>query len=273
MSSKREREYARRRYEEYQRRQAERAALRAKRRRQSIVASVAAVGVVAVVLAAFLVVGGGDDDTTAAPGGATATSTAPADACPAPTTPPPATPKQWATAPAADTAKGKTYTMTLKTSCGDVVLSLDGSKAPQAVASTVFLGRNGFYDGTRCHRLTTQGIFVLQCGDPTQTGGGGPGYSYGPVENAPADGVYKAGTVAMARQGEKGDSMGSQFFLVYEDSPIPSDTAGGYTVLGTVTSGLDVVRKVADAGETGGAGDGAPSTPISIDAVTVSPAS
>ncbi len=83
---------------------------------------------------------------------------------------------------------------------------------------------------------------------PGGTGGGGPGYSWGPIENAPTDDVYPAGTIAMARVGNDGASMGSQFFLVYEDSTIPSDSAGGYTVFGHITSGLDVVTTIADAG-------------------------
>ena len=149
-------------------------------------------------------------------------------------------------------AQGVT-TVRLALSCGDVVVELDGDAAPVAVGSFLGLAEAGFYDQTPCHRLTTQGIFVLQCGDPTGTGTGGPGYSYGPVENAPADDVYPAGTVAMARVGGDGESMGSQFFLVYEDSTIPSDAAGGYTVLGRVTEGLEIVRSVAEGGL---AGDG-----------------
>ncbi len=137
------------------------------------------------------------------------------------------------------------------------------------MASFVSLAEKGFFNGTPCHRLVTAGIYVLQCGDPTGTGTGGPGYSFGPVENAPSDNVYPAGTIAMARQGGNGDSQGSQFFLVYKDSTIPSDPAGGYTVFGRITSGLDVVERVAEAGVSGGAGDGTPTTPISIEQVTV----
>ncbi len=160
---------------------------------------------------------------------------------------------------------------TIATSCGDIGISLDGAKAPQAVASFITLAGDGFFAGTPCHRLTTTGIYVLQCGDPTGTGTGGPGYSFGPIENAPTDDVYPAGTIAMARQGGNASSQGSQFFLVYQDSTIPSDAVGGYTVLGTITSGLDVVQRVADAGDddSNGAGDGRPTTPISIEQVTV----
>jgi peptidyl-prolyl cis-trans isomerase B (cyclophilin B) len=138
-------------------------------------------------------------------------------------------------------------------------IELDGMAAPQAVASFVQLSRDGFYDGLTCHRLTTAGIFVLQCGDPVGDGTGGPDYRYGPIENAPADDVYPAGTLAMARQGGNAESMGSQFFIVYDDSTIPSDAAGGYTVLGRVTSGLDaLIEGVVAEGAEDGSTDGAP---------------
>jgi peptidyl-prolyl cis-trans isomerase B (cyclophilin B) len=167
-------------------------------------------------------------------------------------------------------AENRTWTVTLQACSGDteadIVLELDGESAPQAVANFVTLAQAGYFDGTGCHRLTTSGIFVLQCGDPTMTGQGGPGYNFGPIENAPEDDVYPAGTVAMARVGNDGESMGSQFFLVYEDSTIPADTAGGYTVFGTITSGLDFVRAVADAGTAGGESV-APATPVTIEGV------
>ncbi|MFD7022687.1 peptidylprolyl isomerase [Promicromonospora sukumoe] len=168
-------------------------------------------------------------------------------------------------------AEDRTWTVSLQACSGDttadIELELDGAAAPQAVASFVTLAQGGYFDGTGCHRLTTQGIFVLQCGDPTYTGSGSPGYDFGPVENAPADDVYPAGTVAMARRGGDANSMGSQFFLVYEDSTIPSDAAGGYTVFGTITSGLDFVQAVADAGAAGGAPDGEPANPVTIEGV------
>src|SRR5690606_7305206 len=146
-----------------------------------------------------------------------------------------------------------------------VGLELDGAAAPQAVASFVALAQAGFFDATRCHRLTVTGIFVLQCGDPTGTGGGGPAYRYGPIENAPADSMYPAGTLAMARISRDGHSMGSQFFLVYEDSQIPSDSAGGYTVFGHVTHGLDIIRDVAAGGVD--AGGVAPVREVTIDRI------
>ncbi|GAB3170196.1 hypothetical protein GCM10027059_36330 [Myceligenerans halotolerans] len=173
--------------------------------------------------------------------------------------------------PDVDVAEDRTWTVTLHTCATgtdqDITLELDGAAAPQAVASFVTLAADGYFDGTGCHRLTTSGIYVLQCGDPTFTGAGGPGYEFGPIENAPQDDVYPAGTVAMARQGGNGESMGSQFFLVYEDSQIPSDEAGGYTVFGEITSGLDVVRAVADEGVADSATDGAPAGPVTIEGV------
>ncbi|WP_308796634.1 peptidylprolyl isomerase [Agromyces silvae] len=172
--------------------------------------------------------------------------------------------------PSPDLAEDRTWTGELTLNGIPLGVELDGAAAPQAVASTVSLTQSGFYDGVSCHRLTTAGIFVLQCGDPAGDGTGGPGYSYGPVENAPADNVYPAGTLAMARQGGNASSQGSQFFVVYEDSTIPSDQAGGYTVIGRVTSGLDELRTaVIDPGVTGGATDGAPAVPVTIDAFTL----
>jgi peptidyl-prolyl cis-trans isomerase B (cyclophilin B) len=245
----REREQARRRQEKWEQRQAQ---LRARRqRRWSIVGVVLALLVIGVVVWwALSAAQSSETDPGGEPGAA-------------------ATPGSTGehTLPPASAAEGRAWTSSLTTSVGDITLSLDGAAAPQAVASFVALADSGYFDDTSCHRLTTSGIYVLQCGDPTGTGTGDPGYSFGPVENAPSDDVYPAGTVAMARQGGDGESMGSQFFLVYEDSTIPADAAGGYTVFGTITSGLDVVQAVADAGTVDGAGDGSPATPVTIEGV------
>lgn len=157
-------------------------------------------------------------------------------------------------------------------SIADVPLTftLDGAKAPQAVASTVSLINKGFYNGLTCHRLTTEGIYVLQCGDPQGNGSGGPGYYYGPIENSPANNVYPAGTIAMARQGNNATSMGSQFFIVYKDSTIPSDSAGGYTVIGTISTGLSsLIDKVVTPGVSGGKSDGPPAVTTIIQNMTV----
>lgn len=151
-----------------------------------------------------------------------------------------------------------------------VEVELNGLVAPQAVASFVTLAGDGFFDDTQCHRLTTAGIFVLQCGDPEGTGRGGPDYRFGPIENDPADDLYPAGTLAMARVGGDGASMGSQFFIVYEDSVIPSDQAGGYTVFGRVTSGLDeLVTGVVEQGVVDDAGDGQPVAEARISRITI----
>jgi len=147
---------------------------------------------------------------------------------------------------------------------------LDGLAAPQAVASFVSLVQSGFYDGLNCHRLTTEGIFVLQCGDPNGDGTGGPDYRFGPIENPPVDGVYATGVIAMARQGGDGASMGSQFFIVYDESVIPSDAAGGYTVMGRITSGLEsLIAGVVGAGVEGGGADGAPTVPTILTGITI----
>jgi len=267
VTSKREREHARSRQ---QKRQAAEAGGRGRSRTVNLVVGVvAALVVLGVVVAAAFLGDGGPDATQAGvqPSEAAAptagTDAAPADdACP-PGVEPVADPVQLDTVP--PPASG-TWTVSMSTTCGDVVLELDADAAPVGVGSFVGLAQAGFYDATPCHRLTTQGIFVLQCGDPTGTGTGGPGYAYGPVENAPADDVYPAGTVAMARVGGDGESMGSQFFLVYEESTIPSDAAGGYTVLGQITEGLQIVQLVAEGGL---AGDGvAPARATGIISVT-----
>ncbi|MGA1837039.1 peptidylprolyl isomerase [Herbiconiux sp. 11R-BC] len=172
--------------------------------------------------------------------------------------------------PSASVAEDRTWTGTMTIDGAQLGLQLDGAAAPQAVSAFITQAQSGFFNGTSCHRLTTSGLFVLQCGDPTGTGTGGPGYSYGPVENAPADNVYPAGTLAMARQSGNGYSMGSQFFIVYQDTTLPTDAAGGYTVLGTVTSGLDALQSAVIAqGVAGGATDGKPVAPAVISSVTV----
>lgn len=146
-------------------------------------------------------------------------------------------------------------------------IELDGAAAPQAVANFVSLAQEGFFEGIACHRLVNAGIFVLQCGDPDGTGGGGPGYDWGPIENAPADDFYPTGTLAMARVGDKPFSMGSQFFIVYADSSIPSDSAGGYSVFGRVTGGLEGLAEVLAAGVAGGGSDGRPALESKIGAI------
>ncbi|GAA2260775.1 peptidyl-prolyl cis-trans isomerase [Streptomyces ruber] len=171
--------------------------------------------------------------------------------------------------------KSATYTMDLRTTCGDISIAMDASKAPHTVNSFDFLVGKGYLDHTKCHRLTTAGIYVLQCGDPEGTGMGGPGYTI-PDENLKDErlkgDVYPAGTVAMANQynaqsGEGRNSGGSQFFLVYQDSQLPAN----YTPFGTISeSGMKVLQKIAEAGENSGMGDGAPNATVVINKATVS---
>ena len=196
-----------------------------------------------------------DPSTTAAssPSGPTTDCTYPEDGSqPAKEVDPPSS-----EAPASDEA-----TVTLATSAGDIETTLDQKAAPCTVHSFVSLAEQGYFDDTSCHRLTTQAIYVLQCGDPTGTGSGGPGYSF--ADELSGDETYPAGTIAMANVGP--DTNGSQFFLVYQDTQLPPS----YTVFGTVDdAGLDVVRTVADAGVQGGAPDGPPATEVVIESVTV----
>ena len=171
--------------------------------------------------------------------------------------------------PSADLAENRTWSGAIEIGNEKLDISLDGTKAPQAVAYFVSLAKSGFYKDICCHRLTTEGIYVLQCGDPNGDGTGGPGYSWGPIENAPADNVYKKGVLAMARQGNNASSMGSQFFIVYKDSVIPSDSAGGYTVFGNVNSGLEAVAAIAKKGVAGGGYDGIPNAKPKLTSITV----
>jgi peptidyl-prolyl cis-trans isomerase B (cyclophilin B) len=153
-------------------------------------------------------------------------------------------------------------TATIVTSQGTLAIKLNAAAAPCTVNSFVYLASKGYFNGTSCHRLTTAGIFVLQCGDPTGTGSGGPGYSFADENLTGA--TYPAATVAMANAGP--GTNGSQFFLVYQDTTL----APSYTPFGTITSGLDVVTKVAAAGTADGSQDGKPKLPVQITSVTVS---
>lgn len=168
------------------------------------------------------------------------------------------------------TAKGETWTATLTTNCGDIVMDLDGAKAPQAVASFIQLAKADYWINSPCHRLGIgDGFKLLQCGDPTGGGQGTPGYGFG-VENAPKDGKYTRGQIAMARTQDPKKGNGGQFFIINGDTSLPDPN--GYTVFGTVTKGLDIVDKVAAAGvQPGGESEtiGAPVAPISILRVAV----
>jgi len=171
-------------------------------------------------------------------------------------------PKKIATPKKALTTFPKKFT--LVTNCGNIVITTVGAKAPFAMTSIAALANGGYYDNSLCHRLTTQGLFVLQCGDPTATGRGGPQFTF-PDENLPANTAnnYPAGSVAMANSGP--NTNGSQFFLVYANTTL----APSYTIWGTITSGLDIVKAIAKAGAAGGAPDGKPAKTIAIQKVLV----
>ena len=179
------------------------------------------------------------------------------------------TDKRSGTLPDKKTAAGKTFIATVATNCGVITMELNGTKAPQTVASFLGLAKSGYWVDSPCHRLTTasDGIFVLQCGDPTGTGSGTPGYGFG-VENPPADSIYPAGALAMARSTDP-KSNGGQFFVVYKQTMIKDAT--GYSIFGKITSGMDIVDRVAAAGAAPADANQntAPLQPISILAVNV----
>ncbi|MCU1692966.1 MAG: putative peptidyl-prolyl cis-trans isomerase cyclophilin type [Frankiales bacterium] len=154
------------------------------------------------------------------------------------------------------------YRTTMTTNRGTIAFKMDAGLAPCTVNSMRSLAHFGFFDKTPCWRLTAQSVFVLQCGDPTGVGTGGPGYRFADENTEGA--VYKRGTVAMANNGPGTGTNGSQFFLVYKDSQLPP----GYTVFGQITSGLDVLDKVAAAGSTP-AGDGRPKLPVDVATVRI----
>lgn len=257
MTKKQERDRARRRWEKQQATQAARAAKRDRTRR--VAAIVATVAVVAALVGGLAI---------ALRPEAPAKPQATAAGCEQP-------PQPMGTAaklelPDKATAKGATWTATLTTNCGDIVLDLDGAKAPQAVASFIQLAKADYWLNSPCQRLGIgEGFKLLQCGDPTGTGQGNPGYGFG-VENAPKDGTYPRGSVAMARTQDPVKGNGGQFFLVNGETSLPDPN--GYTIFGTITKGLDIVDKVAAAGvQPGGESEttGAPEAPISILRVAV----
>ncbi len=263
MTKEQERARARRRYAKVQAKQAKRQADRARNVRVAVAAGTV---LVVVGLLAFLGTRFGGSDGEATPGASSSATTA--AGCPAP-------PAALGTGaelelPDKKAAEGKTFLATLTTNCGDIELTLDGTKAPQAAAVFLELARQNYWQDSPCHRLTaSEGLKVLQCGDPTGTGQGDPGFGYG-VENAPKDGAYPRGTIAMARTQDPKAGTGGQFFIVYGDSSLPDPD--GYTVVGTVTAGLDIVDRIAAAGVAPGGSsptDGAPAAPISILRVAV----
>jgi peptidyl-prolyl cis-trans isomerase B (cyclophilin B) len=149
-------------------------------------------------------------------------------------------------------AAARPYDVVLHTTQGDITFQARTADAPCTTFSFRFLAQRGYFDRTHCHRLTTQRIFVLQCGDPTGTGSGGPGYVF-PDENL-AGATYPAGTVAMANAGP--NTNGSQFFFTWADTTLHPN----FTPFGRVIKGMDVLKKIAAAGEDdqNNVGDGYP---------------
>ncbi|WP_347060435.1 peptidylprolyl isomerase [Blastococcus sp. HT6-30] len=264
-------------------RQLERRAEQAKKRRRNLGVLLTALALVVVAGAALLITGafGGDDTDDRAAGTTTPTTPAATSSAAARTTNADGTvtceylPDESGNTnltdvgtppdPEATPTQG-TATLLMETSQGDLTLTLDRAKAPCAAASFVYLTEQGFYDDTSCHRLVNAETFgVLQCGDPTGTGAGGPSYKY--AEEVTPETTYPRGTVAMAKTAAP-NSTGGQFFLTFVDTELPPE----YTVVGTIDeAGLAVLDQVAAGGVQGaeGPGDGAPNIPVTIEDMAV----
>lgn len=252
-------------------RQLERRAARTRRRRTITIGST--VGVVVVVVGiVFYLTGGGGQPTAAPASPAASPAAAPPNTTSGPcryaSTPdqPAARPVSLPPDPSPTPAQG-TVQVTLKTNQGDIPLTLNRAEAPCTVQSFLHLTQAKYFDNTNCHRLVTSGgLQVLQCGDPTGTGMGGPGYQF--KDEVKPNATYSRGTLAMANSGP--NTNGSQFFMVFGDSQLPPN----YTVFGTIGQpGLTVLDKVAKGGSdnSSSAGDGKPNTPVNISqAVTAS---
>jgi peptidyl-prolyl cis-trans isomerase B (cyclophilin B) len=248
----------------------------AAKKRNKITAAVAAVAVVGIGVGVAVATSGGNSTTSAASSTPTSASS-PSDTSSSPSSPAPtsSSPEKIGyqkggtaskdvgvpTYNAADAAKP--YTATLHFSSGDLSFDALTTKAPYTTYSFKYLAGKGYFDNTKCHRLVTSGIYVLQCGDPSGTGSGGPGYQFQDENLTGA--TYPAGTIAMANAGP--GTNGSQFFICYKDSPLPAN----YTPWGKITAGMDVVTKIAAGGEddANGAGDGHPKLDATIKSVTI----
>jgi peptidyl-prolyl cis-trans isomerase B (cyclophilin B) len=170
-----------------------------------------------------------------------------------PVNPPPATP----------TETGQLDAV-LEVNLGEMKATLDADRAPCTVNSLLSLASQGYYSDVVCHRMTTIGIFVLQCGDPTQSGSGGPGYSF--ADELDGTETYEAGTLAMANAGP--NTNGSQFFIVYKDSQLPPS----YTVFGHVDdAAVKLIKNVAKKGvdDANAPGDGHPLQEVHFESITV----
>ena len=273
----RQRKLARERYERQQARRAQRA------HRWRLISIIAGACAAVVLLggAAYLTFGtGGGNPTAAATPNPTATPTALPTPTPTPTPTLAAEPATHCTYTASGTAarkvgtppakpafKAAKYQATIKTNQGTIVMDLLNHKATCTVNSFIYLAAKKYFNNTPCHRLTTAGIYVLQCGDPTGTGQGGPGYKFADENLTGAK--YTQGTVAMANSGP--GSNGSQFFLVYRNSlTLPAS----YTPFGEIVRALGIIQNVAKAGtdNSNGNGDGHPKKKVTIERVTITKA-
>ncbi len=215
-------------------------------------------------LAALVFAGCGDDDSDSDKSSAGGADTAAAKSegeC-ADVQAPKAKPDGGATKPKAELDPAKTHTVELQTSCGDFTVTLDVEGAPNTAASFASLARSGFYDDTVFHRIVPG--FVIQGGDPTGTGTGGPGYKT--VDKPPANASYTRGVVSMAKTGaEAPGTSGSQFYVVTgADAGLPPE----YAIVGEVTAGMDAVMRIEALGDPSGSEQ--PSRPVVIEKATVS---
>jgi peptidyl-prolyl cis-trans isomerase B (cyclophilin B) len=253
--------------EKYERQQARRAH-HSRRWRTWAIMGLACVIVVGTGTAAYFLVQGGGKPAAAAPASPRATPSASAAAPVEPATHcvytanPPAARKVGVPPVTPDSTA--TYRATIVTNRGVVVIDLLNAKATCTVNSFVYLAGKNYFNNTHCHRLTTSEPYVLQCGDPTGTGQGGPGYQFANENLSGAK--YTAGTVAMANAGP--GTNGSQFFLVYRDS---TSLHPNYTPFGTVVKGLGIIQNVAKAGtdNANGSGDGHPKEKVVIERVII----
>ncbi|WBB81406.1 peptidylprolyl isomerase [Micromonospora sp. WMMD882] len=241
-----------------EREMAERAAKARKRRQTQAIIGAGAALLLVVAGTVWLVASLGDDDTDATNTAAAGTSLCVWNEAPAEQRTPQT---KDVGLPGTQQPNKGTQIMTIDTNLGPITAKLDLAKVPCTAASFTHLASKNFFDNTKCHRLVTEGLKVLQCGDPSATGKGyretdgtgGPHYRFA-EENLPTDErpPYPEGVIAMAKSSEPG-STGSQFFIVYGDSQLDPS----YTVLGTITEGMDIVKKVGAAGHDNAFGESA----------------
>lgn len=280
----RQRALERARYERVQAKMQQKRRAARRKQRIAIVSSIAAIAVIGGIVAGVLATNSSPGKTAAAANTPSASTSASASA--SATSSAESNPLKYEasgtsavkgiTMPTYDAAAAKKdYTVTLTTNRGDIVFTADGKDAPYTVYSFVYLAQKGYFNNTKCHRLVwDSGLFMLQCGDPTATGQGGPGYTV-PDENLASLGkadssgtvTYKAGTIAMANTNHP-HTGGSQFFLVGKDSTL-SPT---YTPFGTITKGLDILQTIGNAGAEAAdsTGNTAPKDATTIEKVSIS---